>query len=572
MLKKILYPLDLEGTSLRNRIDGELHTIGRDRYRAFAVNYGFFYADSVTLKDRGTGKSLVRGNDKDYQILYFSREITAKTLGKKEVGGIILVHNPDVGTDIEVGYNLVGGHYANYSSAIEDAIELLELDNRNVYWKDVLERPDLFTPAPHVHDVGDVYGFEYIIDLLGYVANALMVGDNEVHNQILAAITKLRQDLQKAHELHLADKGNPHGTTAEQVGSYTKLAVDQFIAALNKRLDDLEPRFQNIATSITGILQRLTSNEAATDALGQRLGQAELNVSRLFAQLGTANEDLELVNGLIDNINKDIVALKAKDTSLQQQITSNDNEIAAIKVVNSNQDGRLAAVEAKNAQQDATLGQHTSQIADIYNRFGNYVAWSSVNQGQSWGEIVNRIPLINSAGVMEFGKYQDWHDSGASSDYTLREMVQYNSSVGGYEIYSTGFYNCIDVFIRSDLRDKEEVEEIKPRDAASIMRMIGEGIRYRLQGRGDRTAGLPAQAVLPVFPEGVATAIINQATGETRYTLRQGALMGLMFSGWAYTDGVVAGHDKSLKKNTKAIKSIEDDLRLIKKRLGMQNV
>lgn len=570
MLKKILYPLDLEGTSLRNRIDGELHTIGRDRYRAFAVNFGFFYANSVTVKDRGTGRLLDRGSDKDYQILYFSREISAMTVNKQEVGGIILVHNPDVGTDIEVGYNLVGGHYANYSAAIESAISLLELDNRNVYWKDVLERPDLFTPAPHVHDVGDVYGFEYIIDLLGYVVNALMVGDNEVHSQILAAISKLRQDLQKAHEDHLADKGNPHGTTAGQVGAYTKEAVDTFIAALNKRFDDLEPRFQNIATSITGILQRLTANEAASEALGQRIGQTELNVSRIFAQLGTASEDIEVINGLIDNINKDIAELKAKDASLQQQVTNSANEIAAIKVVNSNQDGRLAAIEAKNSQQDATLSQHTAQIATINGRFGNYVAWASVNQGNTWGEIVNRIPLINSSGVMEFGKYQDWHDAGATADYTLRELVQYNSSVGGYEIYSTGFYNCIDVFIRSDLRDKDEVVEIKPGDAAGIMRMIGNGIRYRLQGRGDRTAGLPAQAVLPYFPEGVATAIVNGQTGETRYTLRQGALMGLMFSGWSYIDGVVTDQRKALRKVNKTVKTMEDDISLIKKRLGMK--
>lgn len=568
MLKKILYPLDLEGTSLRNRIDGELHTIGRDRYRAFAVNYGFFYAASVTVKDRGTGKLLTRGVD--FELLYFSKEITAMTMGKKEVSGVICITNENVGTDLEVGYNLVGGHYANYSSAIEEAIRLLELDNRNIYWKDVLERPDLFQPTPHAHDIGDVYGFEYIIDLLGYIVNAIMIGDNAVNNQILAAITKLRTDLIAAHEAHLADKGNPHGTTAEQVNAYTKEAVDAFLASIGKRFDDLEPRFQVIATALTGITNRLTANEASLEGYGQRLGQAELNISRLFAQIGTAAEDIEVVNTAIDAINAEITALKAKDVNLQSQLTNHAAEIAAIKVVNSNQDARLAAIEAKNVQQDSTLGTHTTQITDLSNRFANYVPWSSVNQGQTWGEILNKIPIINSAGVMEFGKYQDWHDTGASNDYTLREMVQYNSSVGGYEIYSTGFYNCIDVFIRSDLRDKTDVKTLKPAEAARIMREIGNGIRYRLQGRGGVTAGLPAQQVLKSYPEGVTETVIDKVTGELRLNLRQGALSGLLFSAWGYIDQALSKTSRQVAKQGKSIKTIEDQLGLVMKRLNIK--
>lgn len=568
MLKKILYPLDLEGTSQRNRIDGELHVVGRDRYRAFAVNYGFFYAASVTVKDRSTGKLLTRGVD--FELLYFSKEITAMTTDKKEVSGVICITNENVGTDLEVGYNLVGGHYANYSSAIEEAIRLLELDNRNIYWKDVLERPDLFQPAPHVHDVGDVYGFEYIIDLLGYIVNAIMIGDNAVNNQILAAITKLRTDLTAAHEAHLDDKNNPHGTTAEQVNAYTKEAVDTFLANIGKRFDDLEPRLQVIVTALAGITNRLTANEASLEGYGQRLGQAELNISRLFSQIGTAAEDIEVINTAIDGINAEIVALKAKDINLQSQLTNHAAEIAAIKVVNSNQEARLAAIEAKNVQQDNTLGTHTAQITELSNRFANYVPWSSVNQGQTWSEILNKIPMINSAGVMEFGKYQDWHDTGASNDYTLREMVQYNSSVGGYEIYSTGFYNCIDVFIRSDLRDKTDVKTLKPAEAARIMRDIGNGIRYRLQGRGGITAGLPAQQVLKSYPEGVTETVIDKATGELRLNLRQGALSGLLFSAWGYVDQAQSKTSRQVAKQGKSIKTIEDQLGLVMKRLNIK--
>lgn len=358
MLKKILYPLDLEGTSLRNRIDGELHTIGRDRYRAFAVNFGFFYADSVTVKDRATGRLLDRGNDKDYQILYFSKEITAMTMGKQEVGGVILILNPEVGTDLEVGYQLVGGHYANYSAAIEEAIRLLELDNRNVYWKDVLMRPDLFTPAPHVHDVGDVYGFEYIIDLLGYINNSILIGDNEVHNQILAAINQLRADLTAAHKAHLDDKGNPHGTTAEQVNAYTKEAVDKFIQDINKKFADLEPRFKALADAMAELARRLTSNETGLGQLSDKLSQSEKNISKLVEQIGGSASDTEIVMGKIEQIEKEIELLKQKDTSLDGDISKINQEINQIKMVNSNQTDQINQIIQVNNQQAELLGQH----------------------------------------------------------------------------------------------------------------------------------------------------------------------------------------------------------------------
>lgn len=362
MLKKILYPLDLEGTSLRNRIDGELHTIGRDRYRAFAVNFGFFYADSVTVKDRGTGRLLERGNDKDYQILYFSKEITAMTMGKQEVGGIILIVNPDVGTDLEVGYQLVGGHYANYSAAIEEAIRLLELDNRNVYWKDVLLRPDLFTPAPHVHDVGDVYGFEYIIDLLGYINNSILIGDNEVHNQILAAINQLRTDLVAAHTAHLNDKGNPHGTTAEQVNAYTKEAVDRFIQDINKKFADLEPRFKALADTMAELARRLTANETGLGQLSDKLSQSEKNISKLVEQIGSSASDTEIISGKIEEIEKEVEGLKERDRGFDDALNKINQEIGQIKQVNSTQNERIEQIIQVNIQQGEALASHTQSL------------------------------------------------------------------------------------------------------------------------------------------------------------------------------------------------------------------
>lgn len=52
----------------------------------------------------------------------------------------------------------------------------------------VIDKPDLFQPTPHIHDIGDVYGLEFQIDTLIAIREAIVVGDNEVHVQILARI------------------------------------------------------------------------------------------------------------------------------------------------------------------------------------------------------------------------------------------------------------------------------------------------------------------------------------------------------------------------------------------------
>lgn len=368
-IKKLLYPVDFTGEAQTNRISGELHTIGKDRYRAFALNYGYFYSDNIRIVERGKTKPLTPGVD--FKCLYFARDISKMAKGK-EVCGVVLIINEAVGTELEVSYNLVGGHYANYASAIAEAIVLLELDNRNVYWKDILLKPDLFQPAPHAHDIGDVYGLEFLIDTLTQLINAILIGDNAVHQEILNALDKLRVDLTNAHVAHLADKNNPHGTTADQVNAYAKEAIDAYLAAIAKRFDDLEPRFQSILNSINTIIARLAGHDGQLKGQSDRIGQAELDVSRLFSQAGGAASDIEVINGRIDSILAVIETMKQKDTSLEQMITNNANEIKAIKQVNTNQDNQIAAIVNKNNEQDGrlsahdvTLNQHTNAINSI---------------------------------------------------------------------------------------------------------------------------------------------------------------------------------------------------------------
>lgn len=546
-LKKILYPLDLTGENSTNAISGELHTIGTDRYRCFAVNYGYFYEDSVVLVDRATNRRLVEGKDADYVCLYYNADISAVTKGKKRVCGAILVHNLSVSTDISVGYQLVGGHFANYSAMIEEAIALLELDNRNVYWKDVLDKPDLFEPAPHAHDIGDVYGFEYITDLLGALQNAILVGDAAAQQLVLNAVNKFYADLMAQLNKHLTDYNNPHRTTAHQVGAYTQEEIDRFLSNFTKKINDLAPVFAGINDAIIALTERVGAVEGGLSGMLQQVTTNTKDITRIFTQIGniqSVNSDLgnrmAQAESDIDALQNAMAANNLVDQQQAQLLGDHDNRLDALELFQTN----TAKLDATQSSDISTLKASLKTLSD---NTSDVVHWPSVSNTITpfYSNLVNKIPFIRGDGVMEICQYVDYHVPGDTSDYSFRTHVQYNPSVGGNELYCSGYVNTQDTYIRSDLRDKTDVVELTGERAVEILEEI-HAITYRLHGKGDVTAGLPAQSVQRVFPEAVTVA--KNERGQERLSIRSGAINALLLAGWRYQNSQLKAFSQELSE------------------------
>lgn len=546
-LKKILYPLDLSGTNSTNRINGELHTIGTDRYRCFAVNYGFFYADSLVIVDRATNRRLDEGKDADYVALYYDADISAATRGKQRVCGAILIHNLDVSTDISVSYQLVGGHYANYSAMIEEAINLLELDNRNVYWKNVLDKPDLFEPAPHAHDIGDVYGFEYITDLLGALTNAILVGDVAAQQLVLDAVNKFYADLIAQLNKHLTDYNNPHRTGAHQVGAYTQEEIDRFLANFTKKINDLGPVFAQINDAIQQLTDRVDAVEQGLEGVGQAVFTNSRDIQRIFTQIGTIQSDnSELGNHMAQAE----LAIEALQNAMRDNEYHDELQDGAI----SDLDKRIDIIETWKTDTTKTDTKQTSDIDtlrddldELTNSSSDGVHWPSVTRdvAKTWTNLAGKIPFIGDDGVMEICQYVDYHVPGDTKDFTLRTQVQYNSSVGGYELYVSGYMNTQDTYIRSDLRDKTDVKTLLPERANVVLSEL-DAITYRLHGVGEITAGVGAQNVQKLFPEAIAVGLNEK--GEERLSVRGGAMNALLIAGWRYQNEQIIGLQKELSE------------------------
>lgn len=180
----VKYPLDLTGENPGNKVVGEPKVLRTTRTRVICTNYGAFYSKSLVLRDVTNNRQLVPGVDFYTGWLY---QIPTKQTGE-EVCALIVVTNPDVSTNVTVDYQVLGGEYSYSYDAIVQMIEALDLDNRPVEWGNIINKPDAFAAAPHLHDVGDVYGFEYVVQAIHNLTQAIQLGSAASEKQIYTYI------------------------------------------------------------------------------------------------------------------------------------------------------------------------------------------------------------------------------------------------------------------------------------------------------------------------------------------------------------------------------------------------
>lgn len=227
----IRYPLDKTGVSPDNKIVGEPHTLPNRTVRAVAPGYGAFYAESVVVRDVATGLTLTK------DVQFSCTEMLEFPTGAygKEIDGIILIKDQTVSNNIELDYQCLGGEFSTNSDAIIAMLNSADLDDRPVAWGDIIGKPDAFTPAFHYHDIGDIYGFEYLVHAVERVREAILIGDDASHDQIYryidASNAQLDQHITTVDNnlaAHIGNTNNPHATTKTQVGLGS---VDNFATA-----------------------------------------------------------------------------------------------------------------------------------------------------------------------------------------------------------------------------------------------------------------------------------------------------------------------------------------------------
>lgn len=171
----IKYPFDPSGQASSNLIVDEVHLVPASRNRAFALNAGPFYGESVVVKT--VPGNVVLTNGQDYRVLYLYQDATIKT--GKAVNAVVHIVNPTVSGNVSVTYQVVGGNYSTNYDAIQLLLEQLAVDNRSVRFSDLIDAPTSYPPAPHLHHVGDMYGWDAVVQVLEDIRDISLGGGTQ---------------------------------------------------------------------------------------------------------------------------------------------------------------------------------------------------------------------------------------------------------------------------------------------------------------------------------------------------------------------------------------------------------
>lgn len=176
----VRYPLDPTGRNSSNLVQEEEHLLGVRTIRAFATHNGGFFSDSIIIKDKATQRVLEKETEYYCAEIY---EIPTKKYGK-EICSVVVITNPDVSDEILVTYQALGGPWSTSQQAILQLFTQIENNQVPVKWSDIIGKPTGYNPLAHLHDAGDVYGLEYIVDQMQRIIYAVTTKDRASHIEI----------------------------------------------------------------------------------------------------------------------------------------------------------------------------------------------------------------------------------------------------------------------------------------------------------------------------------------------------------------------------------------------------
>lgn len=178
------YGLDLTGLNPDNFVNSEHHVLEKRRNRAIAPKGGAFFADSVVLIETATNRILTRGIH--YVPVELCQSLSIAT--GKDIFGALLVIDRKISENINVSYQCVGGEHSISSATLFSLLSKVPDDNNTYNWDDIIDKPEDFNPAPHLHPIGDAYGFEYINHQLDRIRNAILWKNIPTYKNLLEFI------------------------------------------------------------------------------------------------------------------------------------------------------------------------------------------------------------------------------------------------------------------------------------------------------------------------------------------------------------------------------------------------
>jgi hypothetical protein len=171
------YPTDLSGLQPTNQVLTErVRVYSTDRGPFVGVPaYAPFFTHAVSVWDE-SGRELTE--QVDYKAIYLNEDLSQRSPYEVCSALYVTAALPDAETPghehwVTMSYRTVGYPYTHMVGTMAALIEALNNDQRAVQWGKVIDMPDAFRPEHHLHPVGDLFGFEHLVQQMEDIRQAL---------------------------------------------------------------------------------------------------------------------------------------------------------------------------------------------------------------------------------------------------------------------------------------------------------------------------------------------------------------------------------------------------------------
>ena len=367
------YPYDPTGRSPDNLVRTERHVVTIDGNNVFFPRYGAYFNDSLVVKQGE--KTLVL--NQDYQLSFFWQDATIQ-VGKPISLAFNFINDKIIG-EIQIDYQVVGGEWAGSVEAIEQLKQNPPDKHRNVFWDEVIGKPEAWQPTRHIHHVNDVYGLTPLVLAVEEMKRSL-------ENQSVLKLKSVYDRFLKLKQYVEANISN-----SDNVGQ----ALKNYSAQMEEKLKSISDRNEVERLIAEAKSQTLRKIDEKYDPRVQALETNKEEVARTLTTL--ANEGRDLLAKI--NANKANIATNRRDIDALKQKQQSDIDTLTTKV-NQNNEDQHNAIQRLDTKTTTELARVENQLASATNTLNDKLTEketalaASINE--KVGALTNRINEVSS--------------------------------------------------------------------------------------------------------------------------------------------------------------------------------
>lgn len=352
------YPLDLFGTNTGNAVSRPIKLGTGTINRAFAFPTGPFFVDTLRIAPvNAPNQPLVRGTN--YEAILLHPSLT-KMVGGREIATAIVITKSSVPSDITVSAQIVGGPYAANVESIIQCVESLDLDDPTINFYELRNIPDEFAGAPAFRDLGDFFGFEYIVTLLSKLNDAIRLGASAEMVQIQNMLKAYRQEMLDALEEHRNAEGNVHKVTRGQLDVYSTAEVSALVQTVQSNINAVLQDIGTLNATDTDLAQKIAALVSSIATWNTQLNVVDQNYQKTQLQIAELMDEILVLETQVGLLSQQLNTLKQGLAAANQEIANLKQQIADMANANSGLGDRIAALEQALAQDKADLAAHKS--------------------------------------------------------------------------------------------------------------------------------------------------------------------------------------------------------------------